>query len=143
MYRFLRAMWSTVHEPRIVTLTTVLLYLVLGAFGAYGLYHTHWGPAPFWQISVIFLLCLSPPAAVAAWKGMWQVERPLIFGISGALVLNMMSAFYASWEGGFRFSYVVVLALTLQAFVARWVRIKTSYVSPGRMASEYRNILGD
>lgn len=143
MYRFLRAMWHTVHEPRIVTLTTVLLYIILGMFGTYGLYHTYWGPAPFWQISTAVLLCLSLPAAVAAWKGMWQVERPLIFGISGALVLNILSAFYASWDGGFRFSYIVVLALALQAFVARWVRIKTSYVSPGRMVSEYRNKLGD
>lgn len=136
-------MWSTVHEPRIVTLTTVLLYIVLGLFGSWALYHTFWGPAPFWQISAVALLCLSPPAAVAAWKGMWQVERPLIFGVSGALALNIVSALYASWADGPRFSYVVVLALALQAFVARWVRIKTSYVSPGRMVSEYRNKLED
>lgn len=143
MYSFVRSVWYSLHEPRIVTLMTMVMYAVLTTFGAYCLTHPYWGPAPFWQISAVGMLLFSPVALVASWRGMWQIERPMIFGVGGALVLNILCAMLDQAAGDFRFGYVVTLTLALQAFVARWVRIRRSYVSPARMVSEYRDVLGD
>lgn len=136
-----RMFWASLHEPRIVTFVTMICYAVLFLFGTYCLAHPQWGPAPFWQISAAVLTLFPPVALVAAWRGAWQIERPALIGVSGGLLLNVLTNLHNAGDTGFRFGYVVMLAVALQAFVSRWVRIKTSYESPGRMAEKYKKTL--
>ena len=143
MYSIVRATWFSLHEPRVVTLATMFCYGVLSVFGMYCLLNPHWGPFPFWHISAVLLATLGPVAFVTSWRGMWQIERPVMIGVVGGLLINLVISFADTQVGDFRIGYLVTFALVVQAFVARWVRIRTSYVSPARMVSEYESKLPD
>lgn len=136
-----RLFWRSLHEPRVVTFVTMLCYATLCAFGIYNLFHPQFGPTPFWEISAGALAIFSPIAFVAAWRGTWQVERPVLYGVSGGLLLNILSSLYVNSEVDFRFAHIVMIVVSAQAFVARWVRIKTSYESPARIAEKYKKSL--
>ena len=136
-----RMFWRSLHEPRVVTLVTMICYATLCAFGVYNLFHPNRGPAPFWQISAVSLAIFSPVAFVAAWRGTWQVERPVLYGVSGGLLLSVLCYLYTDSEVTFRFAHIVMIVVSAQAFVSRWVRIKTSYESPARIAEKYKKSL--
>lgn len=136
-----RLFWRSLQEPRVVTFVTMICYAVLFLFGTYCLAHPQWGPEPFWQISAAVLTIFSPVAFVAAWRGVWQIERPALIGVSGGLLLNVLCHLYEFGNTEFRFGHVVMIAVATQAFVSRWVRIKTSYESPARIAEKYKKSL--
>lgn len=136
-----RLFWASLHEPRIVTFVTMLCYATLFAYGIHNLFFPHHGPTPFWEISAGALAFFSPIAFVAAWRGAWQVERPVLYGVSGGLLLNVLCSLSIDSAVDFRFAHIVMIAVAAQAFVARWVRIKTSYESPARMAGKYKKFL--
>lgn len=136
-----RLFWRSLHEPRVVTFVTMLCYATLFAFGIHNIFHPQRGPAPFWQISAVVLTLFSPVAFVAAWRGTWQIERPALIGVSGGLLLSILSYLYVDSVVTFRFAHVVMIVVSAQSFVSRWVRIKTSYESPARIAEKYKKSL--
>lgn len=136
-----RLFWRSLHEPRVVTFVTMICYATLFAFGIHNLFHPQRGPAPFWQISSVVLTLFSPVAFVAAWRGTWQIERPALIGVSGGLLLSILGYLYDDSVVTFRFAHVVMIVVSAQAFVSRWVRIKTSYESPARIAEKYKKSL--
>lgn len=136
-----RLFWRSLHEPRIVTFVTMLCYATLFAYGLYCVVHPSLSFGVFWVISGILLTVFPPISFVAAWRGWWQIERPLIFPITGGMLVNTLLSAIITYPLDLWPAHVVVVALMTQAFVARWVRIKTSYESPGRMAEKYRKSL--
>ena len=116
----------------------MLCYAALGAYGFLCLAHADLNLGPFWVLSAILLMLASPISFVAAWRGMWQIERPLMYPIVAGILVNAIVSWYDLAVPGQGAAYLVIIAVTGQAFVARWVRIKTSYVSPAKIEEEYR-----
>lgn len=137
----LRLFWRSLHVPRVVTFVTMLCYATLFLYGTYCIFHPSLYLGVFWLISAVLLTVFPPISFIAAWRGWWQIERPLIFPVVAGIIVNTIVSAYVTFPSGLWFGHVVVLSLTAQAFVARWVRIKTSYESPARIAGKYKKSL--
>ena len=133
--------WRSLQVPRLVTFVTLVCYVTLFAYGLYCIVNPTLHFGAFWVISGVLLVVFPPISFVAAWRGWWQIERPLIFPITGGLLVNTILSAIITHPHGLWPAHVVVVALMTQAFVSRWVRIKTSYESPGRMAKKYKKSL--
>lgn len=139
----LSLIWTSLHEPRVVTLVTMICYATLFLYGTYGVFHPLIYPSPYWEVSCVIMTLSTPFAFFASWHGMWQIERPVLFPVAGSLLANTIMSAYATATMGLVFAHVVVVALMAQAFVARWVRIKSSYESPARIEARFREQLGE
>lgn len=129
--------------PRIVTFVTMMCYATIFLYGTYCFFHPTYYLGVFWIISAGLMTFFPPISFVAAWRGWWQVERPLIYPVVGGLLVNTIVSAYVTYPYEIWFGHIVVVSLTAQAFVARWVRIKTSYTSPDKIEAEYRKKLND
>lgn len=136
----LRHIWESIHEPKIVTIVTVLCYFTISLYGVYGLVAREEG---FWVLSSALMACTAPVSLVAAWTGRWQFERPLMYPIVAGLLTDIVLSLAYLPSGPSIFRHIVTIALVAQVFVSRWVRIKTSYVSPAIIDSELRQKLDD
>ena len=136
----LRLIWESIHEPKVVTIVTILAYFTIWLYGISSfMYHS----GPFWTTSAIMITVTAPVSIVASWTGRWQIERPAMFPIAGGLTLNIILTMVYLASEVLLFGYVVMVALLIQVFVSRWVRIRASYVSPARIGAELRQKLDD
>lgn len=133
--RYVRALWETLHEPRIVTGSYVVLYtasVLAGVTIAVDARHGVLSGAQSWVVGVIVFLLVAGGAVgvTAAWRGDRWLERSVVIAVGlgvGLLLLN------ATWVAPEILPLTALLAaVTSAALVPRWMTVTSLTYAPGR-----------
>lgn len=132
--RFL-ALWATVHEPRFVTVTYMLLYVAAVVSGlAISLEPASaiLARAPEWvALTIAAMLAGGGSVGVpAAWRGDRWLERPVVITVGaalGLLLLNVTMLYPHVWP------FTALLAAVVAAsLVPRWLTVTSLTYAPGK-----------
>lgn len=142
--RVVSAMWSSLYEPRAVTIVTVTAYAVAAAGGiAAAVSPTPLGDGALalrW-ICAVFLIGGGVVGVPAAWRGWWWIERvctlAVAAGVALAGILIVSSHLWViraslPWAGaGTVWLSVIGPALGVLAMLARFLRVRRAPYAPG------------
>lgn len=91
--RIVRYLWTTVTEPRVVTLLTVISYVVYGLVGvvyifspstlAFPILPSEWIPLA----AVVFLISGGAVGSLACWRGVWSIEAAAAVSCTAGVLL--------------------------------------------------------
>lgn len=133
--RHIIALWETVHEPRAVTITYMIMYALAATAGATIAANPRHGiltGAPPWVVVVIVAMLIAGGlvGVPVAWRGDRWLERSVVIMVGSAIGLMLLNATMIA-------PHIAPLSLLLAGVVAaaivpRWMTVTSLTYAPGR-----------
>ena len=137
--RLFRDLWQRVHEPRIISAITALIYFVLMSAGLYSLANP---PSSIeGEIGTLAMRILAGTLAVGgaigaptALTGIWWLERTavLCIALSAAIYLMITVVLHVTSPSGNRLLQAAFIFTVLAMQAVRWHRIRERPYDPTR-----------